>query len=395
MVSNTHLSPAKANERSVFQAQSFETGTNVGGYTFSEVNIHLGTVSGRSTSVRIRENNTDNEPGTLVATLTNPASLTADSLNTFTAPVGITLAATTTYWISVNEGISSNRAFVGYFHTSNETGETGWTIGNNRLTRGSETASWFHVNNSMPITIKGTAIPATTLVSNTHLRSGANQSSSTISAQKFETSANLDGYTVSEVDLALTHVAGSSTIVKIRENNATNRPGNLVATLTNPASLTADSLNTFTAPAGTTLAASTTYWLTMSEGISTSRAQVETDPGNDETGEPGWSIGDGHLWKTSEDVDWQTDNKSLLITIKGTVPCDGIWCATLHCPGPRRAVDRGCGNASTGNECTVYLSEDEFTHAMTDYSVGAAARPVRRTVAAVPESQSSPPTASP
>ena len=65
---------------------------------------------GSSTSVKIRKNNADNEPGDLVATLANPTSLTADSLNTFTAPAGTTLAASTTYWITVNEGISSNRA---------------------------------------------------------------------------------------------------------------------------------------------------------------------------------------------------------------------------------------------------------------------------------------------
>ena len=63
-----------------------------------------------STIVKIKKNNADNEPGDLVATLTNPASLTADSLNTFTAPDVITLDANTTYWITVNEGISSNRA---------------------------------------------------------------------------------------------------------------------------------------------------------------------------------------------------------------------------------------------------------------------------------------------
>ena len=60
------------------------------------------------------------------------------------------------------------------------------------------------------------------------------------------------------------------------------------------------------------------------------------------------------------------------MTIKGTVvPCDGIWCATLTVQDLGDG-HRGCGNASDGNECTVYLSEDEFTHAMTDYSVGAA-----------------------
>ena len=101
----------------------------------------------------------------------------------------------------MNEGISSNRAFVGCFETSKETGEIGWTIGNNRLTRGSETSSWFHANNSMPITIKGTAIPTTTLVSNTHL--STEYSTSNFLAQNFETGANTGGYTISEVDIRL------------------------------------------------------------------------------------------------------------------------------------------------------------------------------------------------
>ena len=47
------------------------------------------------TSVKIRENNADNEPGDLVATLTNPGTLTADSLNTFLAQ------DTVTRWIPV------------------------------------------------------------------------------------------------------------------------------------------------------------------------------------------------------------------------------------------------------------------------------------------------------
>ena len=95
------------------------------------------------------------------------------------------------------------------------------------------------------IAIKGTAVPPTTLVSNTHLSSTG--SSSGIEAQSFETGANLDGYTVSEVDIRFAETSGKSTTVKIRKNNADNEPGDLVATLTNPASLTADSLNTFTA----------------------------------------------------------------------------------------------------------------------------------------------------
>ena len=222
------------------------------------------------------------------------------------------------------------------------------------------------------VSLKLPAVPIS-LVSNTHLSTSLNTNH--VLAQSFETGANLDGYTVSQVDIRFGYTSGKSTTVKIRQDDG-GEPGDLVATLTNPASLTADSLNTFTAPAGTTLAASTTYWLTVGEGISfsTDRAGVQADAGNDQTGETGWSIGDGRLWRTNELVSWSTSTYSLLMTIKGTVvPCDGIWCATLTVQDLGDG-HRGCGNASDGNECSVaaHLSEDEFTHAMTDYSVGAA-----------------------
>ena len=104
LVSNTHLSVGGFNN--LLQAQSFETGPTAGSYTVSEVDIRTSDTSSSSTSVKIRKNNADNEPGDLVTTLANPTSLTADSLNTFTAQAGTTLAASTTYWITTNEGIS-------------------------------------------------------------------------------------------------------------------------------------------------------------------------------------------------------------------------------------------------------------------------------------------------
>ena len=369
LISNTHLSATF--RRDDFQAQSFETGANPDGYTVSEVDIRFGETSARSTNVKIRENNAGNQPGDLVATLTNPGTLTSHSLNTFTAQPVITLAASTTYWITVNEGISSNRAQVFNNAGNDQIGETGWTIGDGQLWKTGETNAWVTAPNSLLITIKGTAIPTTTLVSNTHL--SANGSNATFLAQSFETGPNTGGYTVSEVDmrLGLGTASGRSARVKIRQDDG-GEPGDLVATLTNPGTLTENSLNTFKAPAGTTLAPSTTYWLTVGEDISSDKASVDYAEANGETGETGWSIGDGRLWRADETDSWDTAPYSLLITIKGTiVPCDGIWCATLQVQDLGDS-HRGCGNASTGNECTVYLSEDEFTHAMTDYSVGAA-----------------------
>ena len=404
LVSNTHQDVSTTGTSFHFQAQSFETGATTGGYTVSEVDIHFATVSGRSTSVSIRENDAG-EPGALVATLTNPGTLTADSLNTFPAPDIITLDASTTYWVSVNEGITSDRASLTVVTGDDETGETGWSIGDSSLYRSSEMDGWLGANTSLLIEIRGTsggtttlsndaklsgltledgdgnAIPLDTefasddyeydvsvangtdavkltaakndanamvvitndddigtpgeaeldlsvgsneltvtvtaedtttsltytvtvtraaiptLVSNTHLTSQG--SSSGFQAQSFETGANAGAYTVSEVDIRSGNVSGRSTSVKIRANNSDNEPGDLVATLTNPGTLTSNSLNTFTAPPGTTLAASTTYWITVNEGITSNRAAFGNSAEDDETGETGWTIGNGRLFSTT------------------------------------------------------------------------------------------------
>ena len=117
-----------------FQAQSFETGANAGGYTISQVEIWSSDASGKSTSVSIKEDN-GGEPGNLVATLVNPGTLAFYLGNTFTAQSVITLDASTTYWLTVNEGISSDRMPVLTQTNDGETGETGWSIGDGRLYR--------------------------------------------------------------------------------------------------------------------------------------------------------------------------------------------------------------------------------------------------------------------
>ena len=54
----------------------------------------------------------------------------------------------------------------------------------------------------------------------------------------------------------------------------------------------------------------------------------------------------------------------------GTVTCDGLWCATLYVRS-LGSGNRGCANSSAGNFCsnTAHLSEDAFTHDLTDYAV--------------------------
>ena len=230
-------------------------------------------------------------------------------------------------------------------------------------------SAWEPGISSLMIGIRGTAVPTISLVSNTYQTSTG--SSASFHAQLFETGANADGYTVSEVDVYLVSGSGRSTTVKIREDDGSGEPGTLVATLTNPGTLTANSLNTFKAPAGTTLAASKTYWITTNEGISSNRATVARVGGNDETGEPGWSIGNDSLFRTAEgSTAWSTSGDSLMIEIRGTALCDGIWCTTLTVQD-LGSFDKGCDNTQDSTKhCSVLLDpSNTFSHAGVNYTI--------------------------
>ena len=158
----------------------------------------------------------------------------------------------------------------------------------------------------------------TTLVSNaTETSSGSENGTH---AQSFQTGTNPTGYTITEVLIHLgphqltTNVA----IAKIHENNS-GEPGNDIATLTNSTTLLADSLNTFTAPAGTTLEPSTTYWVVVNDGVQNSTTwRLALTLANGETGETSWDIGNNRLGRASGTT-WNTSTESLIIAIKGQI----------------------------------------------------------------------------
>ena len=106
LVSNADRTIEGAISRTI-QAQSFVTGPSTGGYTLSTIQIRLGDDSAlpgvTDLIAAIKADDGSGEPGALVANLANPASLTNDALNTFTAPAGTVLAPDTTYWVVVNE----------------------------------------------------------------------------------------------------------------------------------------------------------------------------------------------------------------------------------------------------------------------------------------------------
>ena len=146
-----------------FRAQSFRTGPNAAGYTLSAIGLWLTSSSGNSMTVAVRkdDNGTPDETADgLVATLTSPATLTKPGLNTFTAPNGTFLERSTRYWVSVHEGIASSSERASYQSTQRDqqSGETGWSIGNNSLWRENESSSWSDSIQSVVLRIEGTVV---------------------------------------------------------------------------------------------------------------------------------------------------------------------------------------------------------------------------------------------
>ena len=141
--------------------------------------------------------------------------------------------------------------------------------------------------------------------------------------QGFTTGAATAGYVLASVDIKLessinTILSGSEIpTVTIVQGTPT---GTVAATLTKPASIAANTTAdyTFTAPANTTLSASTTYYVVMEggrSGISAARTNLDAE---DSGGESDWSIADVSNWRSaSSNGSFSTTAATLMIKVKG------------------------------------------------------------------------------
>ena len=89
-------------------AQKFTTGSNPAGYTLDEVRIHLGTNGSAAAPVITVNSGSGNNPGAVLYTMTNPATITDSATNTFTAPSGATLEADTSYFVVMENSNTNN-----------------------------------------------------------------------------------------------------------------------------------------------------------------------------------------------------------------------------------------------------------------------------------------------
>ena len=158
LVSNTGQSEVSIDSGDV--AQVFTTGPNPTGYTLSDVRIRLDSTSSTSATgsvVKIFTYDYDNEePGIELATLNNPATLTAGALNTFTVPGGILLAPYSDYWVVVNDGAADPITVSRTSSNAEGTAEEDWSIGDDGLRVDEIADSWSTVaGRPMRLSIRG------------------------------------------------------------------------------------------------------------------------------------------------------------------------------------------------------------------------------------------------
>ena len=156
-----------SNRSSLIRATAFTTGDNSGGYGLSRVDVYTSTPSGTVIPrVEIYEDNAD-APGTLHATLINPATVVQNSVNTFTAQPNTTLSADTTYWLVTSNDAATNRRGFQVLQVNNTTqnpgAAMGWSIGEGRYKSAITETTWTSSSNRLVFTVKGTAAGTTTI----------------------------------------------------------------------------------------------------------------------------------------------------------------------------------------------------------------------------------------
>ena len=150
-------------------AQSFTTGPNAGGYSISKIRIRLFASEPPSSSdgsfVTIKTD-VAGSPGTIVATLNNPATFRQSALNGFTAPAGTTLKPDTTYWIVINEGSTSGLTVANTNSDGEDSGSLegpgAWMIGDGSKWRRQGTTEWNDSSASRVIKVRGEKAASTT-----------------------------------------------------------------------------------------------------------------------------------------------------------------------------------------------------------------------------------------
>ena len=139
-------------------AQSFETGSNSGGYNLASAGMRFSSAPSSSSDVvvTIREDDSGNPSDIVFATLVNPATFTGNAVNTFTAPANTVLAKDTTYFVHIERVGTSNASLRATSSDGESSAEAGWSMGNSGHFTDS-TEAWTTGAASLHIQVTGSA----------------------------------------------------------------------------------------------------------------------------------------------------------------------------------------------------------------------------------------------
>ena len=157
----------------------------------------------------------------------------------------------------------------------------------------------------------------TTFISNTGQT--ANRPVSSVRATAFTTGTGT--YTLSSVGIFIPSAVVGTPAVKIYGDTG-GFPGTLLATMTNPGTFEIPAVNSFTAPANTTLSASTTYWVVTSNSAATNGqgfwVALNRNRTLDSGAAAGWSIGMSRSKADIAATSWRPSSSHTRFEIRGT-----------------------------------------------------------------------------
>ena len=140
-------------------------------------------------------------------------------------------------------------------------------------------------------------------------------------AQQFTTGGNSAGYELGSVQLDIGDFQSTDEVRVSIYSDSSGSPGSSLHVLTNPSTLSA-ALDTFTAPADTTLTSDTAYHVVV-EAPSGSFSLDGTESNNEDAGAAsGWSIADDRHNRSSDTGSWGTHTRKLRMAVNGTAVPD-------------------------------------------------------------------------
>ncbi len=325
-------------------AQKFTTGSHTLGYKLKRVDLgfQLGAGTAPTFTVKIHADSSGN-PGSELGELTRQESGLSSTMTFYefdAAGTGIDLDANKDYWVVFDiTGNPNGQAFISVTNSDSEDANpsAGWSIANEGVKRSSGSSGndpWSSASGtSLHLEIHGhkkaqvsTPTPVPALISNIGQTQAMTASFANDLAQDFTTGSHAAGYRLRGVTFDMQQTSGSTLPtfdVTIRANNASNRPGQKLGTLTMQGSVPSSSgaVNFDAYPQGIDVQPSTRYWavINVSSGATGNTTAKRTDTNGENTGgATGWSIGDTRLHRSAASTgSWNSGTEELQIAVRG------------------------------------------------------------------------------